>query len=460
MLLEKQRAEREFTGEVRGTERSLAAADRRNAEWTLLALASALALAIWMNRSIGRPIERLRAAAVRLGQGQLDTRTGIRREDELGTLALTFDHMAADLAATTVSKAYLDSILGSMSEMVFVLDHKWRIQRVNPAVLAHLGFAEPQLLGKSLAELLDELRDESQNGSAAGTRARSLLGQRTATLQSAWGDSVPVLLTTAVLRDAANSATGFVASAVNITERQRAEARLQASLEEKEVLLREVHHRVKNNLQIISSLLSLQAQDADDAGTLQMFAESQSRIRSMALIHEQLYRSNQFASVEFGAYARQLCENLERASGPDKHISVSVSSDAPPLPLDQAVPCGMVLNELVSNALKHAFVGEALGEVRIEFNAVRGGLRRLVVADNGVGIDRQQAIDHSSLGLTVVDALVRQLKGHWSVENTGGARFEVVFPAAEAIGDDGAAQSLERPGSVNGDVPTALASAP
>ncbi len=179
---------------------------------------------------------------------------------------------------------------------------------------------------------------------------------------------------------------------------------MQASLEEKEVLLREVHHRVKNNLQIISSLLSLQAHEATDPQTLEMFAESQSRIRSMALIHEQLYRSNQFASIDFGPYARQLCEHLQRAAVPDKQITLQVDSAAPPLSLDQAVPCGMVLSELVANALKHAFPAGQPGEVRVEFTAA-DGLRRLVVADNGVGIGCLPRQQRNSLGLTVVECL-------------------------------------------------------
>jgi PAS domain S-box-containing protein len=218
-----------------------------------------------------------------------------------------------------------------------------------------------------------------------------------------------------------------------LIDRARAEQRVQASLAEKNVLLREVHHRVKNNLQVISSLLDLQSSFAADPASVELFHESMNRVRSMALVHEMLYRSGDLANVDFAAYIEGLAEYLFRAYLVDAN-TVRLDIQAAPdlcLPVDAAVPCGLLLNELLSNCLKHAFRGKESGTVRIVLSRVDGNKVGLSVADDGIGlppdfVDIRQA---KSFGLQLVAMLADQLKAATEVVRTGGTMIGLTFPA-------------------------------
>ena len=215
-----------------------------------------------------------------------------------------------------------------------------------------------------------------------------------------------------------------------IADRKRAEERLQISLREKEVLLKEIHHRVKNNLQVVSSLLSLQALRVQDATSPEVLRESQNRIKSMALIHEELYQSQDLAWVDFGEYVRHLTTHLFRAYQVHPGLIalyVSVSEDIK-LGIDTAIPCGLIVNELVSNAFKHAFAGGRSGEVRVDLE--RSSSRQLIlwVSDNGSGFPAE--VDYrntESLGLQLVTTLVDQLAGTIELDREGGTRFKITF---------------------------------
>jgi len=205
------------------------------------------------------------------------------------------------------------------------------------------------------------------------------------------------------------------------------------SLSEKEVLLREVHHRVKNNLQIVSSLLNMQASEAADGKTSQFFEESQARVRSMALIHELLYRSNSLSAIDFSDYAQELIAFLAQShhstfAGPDGQVQMHVEADHIPLALEQAIPCGLILNELASNALKHAFPAGRKGGVWVEFRTV-DGKHRLTVRDNGVGISPGSIDRPSSLGLKIVRSLAGQLGGELQIQSDRDTQFTVEYPA-------------------------------
>ena len=211
---------------------------------------------------------------------------------------------------------------------------------------------------------------------------------------------------------------------------------LRVSLDEKEVLLREIHHRVKNNLQIISSLLHLQGQQVQDPATLQLFKESRARILSMSMIHERLYSSDNLANLDFGAYLRSITEQLFRSYTVHEGIELRVQTDPAFLKVDQAIPCGLIVNELVSNALKHAFPEGRTGWIAVTF-ADEGQHFRLVVEDNGIGVPPGfTPAQGRSLGLKLVQALVAKLQGCLDVcpnrEASSGTRFELVFPVDDA----------------------------
>jgi two-component sensor histidine kinase len=214
-----------------------------------------------------------------------------------------------------------------------------------------------------------------------------------------------------------------------IAERKQAEEQIKTSLKEKEVLLKEIHHRVKNNLQVISSLLYLQSKQIDNKKILGMFQESQHRVRSMALIHERLYQTEDLASVDFDEYLHQLASYLFRSYGATSNlIQLNISASHVSLGIDAAIPCGLIVNELVSNSLKHAFVQGQPGEILIEISVDREGQHRLVIKDNGVGLPDRVNLDNTrSLGLQLVSTLVNQLEGSIKVERENGTRFEITF---------------------------------
>jgi PAS domain S-box-containing protein len=432
-------AEQQFTREIHGVERAVATAKLRNTAATLLALLAALTMGLLLARWIGKPLAELKAAAVQIGKGQLDTRVAFRSSDEVGVLANTFNDMAAALQATTVSKAYVDNILESMNELLIVADAQGKVRMVNRAAQWQLGFTAAELVGRPVTSLLADAAPSANAPSANGSAAfQSLLGDQEHTLLAKSGARVPVHWAGSELHGAGGELQGIVCAALNIAERKQAERQLRASLEEKEVLLKEVHHRVKNNLQIISSLLALQARETADPAVRRLFEESQGRIRSMALIHEQLYQSGELAQINFAEYARRLCAHLvDSSADAQRRIRLNLAVDPIPLPLNYAIPCGMILNELISNALKHAFPADRAGEIEVQF-ALAEGRNRLTVRDNGVGLDPATAKSKTgSLGLKVVDALVKQLSGRLTIDSAAGANFTIDFAAEPAAPSNG-----------------------
>jgi PAS domain S-box-containing protein len=216
---------------------------------------------------------------------------------------------------------------------------------------------------------------------------------------------------------------------MELAERQQAESKIRASLEEKEVLLKEIHHRVKNNLQVISSLLKLQSRYTDDRQTLDMLKESQNRVRSMALIHEKLYQSSDLARINFADYIQNLAKNLLYSySIHASAVKVEVIVDRVTLNLDTAIPCGLLINELISNALKYAFPDGRQGKIWVEFSEVEGEQFLLTVRDNGIGfpadIDFRNTV---SLGLRLACSLTDQLDGTIDMERNQGTVFRVKF---------------------------------
>lgn len=244
----------------------------------------------------------------------------------------------------------------------------------------------------------------------------------------------------------------FLTVVEDITEHRQAEKRIQAILEEKELLLKEIYHRVKNNMQVISNLLRLQSKRINDEKYREMFRESQNRIQSMSLIHEELYQSGSLATVDFNGFVRSLSNNLLRSYRMDMgQIVLRINVDEEVLlPVDTAIPCGLIVNELVSNSLKYAFPEkwqspgnrsagirntrnaqrnteerqEGINEIKISLRLVGEGEIELVVSDNGIGIpDGLDLRNISSLGLQLVNTLVAQLHGEIKLDRTEGTEF-------------------------------------
>ena len=212
----------------------------------------------------------------------------------------------------------------------------------------------------------------------------------------------------------------------DITRRKENEAKLRKSLEEKELLLKEIHHRVKNNLNVISSLLSLQSKYIKDKAALEVFRESQRRARSMALIHKMLYQSVDLKCINFGEYIQTLTEELFRTYATGDNIKLNMEVGDILLDINTAVPLGLIVNELVSNSLKHAFPDDLEGEITVEFN--KNNQYYFSVADTGVGFpadfDYRKA---NSLGMRLVNTLVDQIEGTIELHQKNGTCFKIKF---------------------------------
>jgi PAS domain S-box-containing protein len=302
---------------------------------------------------------------------------------------------------------------------------------VSPAATILTGYTVDELTGRDtpLAHfILEEDRSAVKEvlGNAAGTGKPVVLRWICRDGRIVWMEH-----RTSPIYDESGKTVAGEGIAIDITGRIQAETALRASLEEKEALLKEIHHRVKNNLQIVSSLLSLQTEHVAPEKALEALRESQARVRSMAMIHEQLYSSGDLARIDFAQYVRDLAGYIFRSySSEARGISLHVDVEAIPLGIDRAIPCGIIINELLTNALKHAFPPGSGGSVRVRFSEGPDRGIVLTVEDDGVGIpDDLDPAKSSSLGLELVQTLVEQIKGSLSMESAGGARFTIRFPA-------------------------------
>ncbi|HSQ74185.1 MAG TPA: PAS domain S-box protein [Bacteroidota bacterium] len=317
----------------------------------------------------------------------------------------------------------------STRDCVSLTDLDDRVLFVNDAFLSTYGFSEEELIGHDIKRVRPEGNEQAGLGAI-----------KEKTLDGGWygevinrradGSLFPVELWTSVVRNDEGEPVAMVGVARDITARKQAEEELRASLREKEVLLKEIHHRVKNNLQVISSLLSLQSEYLKDEEMIKIFKESQNRVKSMALIHEKLYQSRNLAEIDFGDYLRELTTQLVRSYGIGTHgVQLNVNTSRVLLAVDRAIPCGIIVNELVTNALKYAFPDGRSGRIDVDLHPVSTDRVRLTVRDNGVGIpDHIDVTTSDSLGLTLVRMLGEQVQGEMAMQPHGpGTEFMLTF---------------------------------
>jgi two-component sensor histidine kinase len=214
----------------------------------------------------------------------------------------------------------------------------------------------------------------------------------------------------------------------DVSDIVRAEKRLKASLKEKEVLLQEIHHRVKNNLQTIVSLLTLQSLKIEDKKALESFEESVHRIHSMALVHEKLYHSKDLSQVIFKDYVETMVKELFAVNKTNTEVTLKLDIQNINLSIDLAIPCGLILNELVINALKHAFPGNRKGMILLSMHTIHDEKYQLVVQDNGIGLpDDVVLLSNRTLGLQLVKGLTEQLHGELKIVRENGTTFTITF---------------------------------
>ncbi|HBB32052.1 MAG TPA: hypothetical protein DDZ80_07720 [Cyanobacteria bacterium UBA8803] len=291
-----------------------------------------------------------------------------------------------------------------------------------------LWFKDREVIGKLDAELLP-VEDEQELTTIKRQVLMSKVGTRVEVCLTFSGEVRYYDVTVEPLRNATEEVEGITCVAIDITDRKQAEETRQEAYN-KGILLQEIHHRVKNNLQIVSGLLYLQSRSVDDERMLQMLQQSRDRLHAMALIHEQLYGSKNLDSIDFRNYIQTLTKSLFTSYGTNtKAIALQVNVKPILLDIDTAIPCGLIVNELVSNALKHAFPQGRSGEIIVEFYMAEDNNLKLMVRDNGIGLSEGINLQtHNSLGLRLVRSLAtKQLKGMVEVDRTMGTTFSISF---------------------------------
>lgn len=424
-------AEEDLGDQLRGVQERAAATTHIALATGGVAVITALVLGFLVWRSIREPLRALHTAARRIGQGHFDTRIDLVSRDEFGVLADAFNKMASQLSTTTVSVANLERVLDSMAAALILFDPELRITHVNRAALDLLGYEREALLGRPF-----DLISRCASGSSAGSTAAAFLQAKTdggvAITERVFvrknGSEFPVAFSGAELQSEDGPVQGFVCVAQDLSEQKRIEARIRGSLAEKELLLREVHHRVKNNMQVISSLLAMQSSDTSDPGTLEKLEQSQNRIRSMALIHEQLYRSTQLTDINMREYLEVLMDHIRRSFGRGDVVQVRLQIEDLALDIDQSLACGLIVTELVTNSLKHAFPDGRRGVVHVSLAREAAGDCVLSVSDDGRGLAVPDLDRATTLGLSLVKTLARQLRGRVEVGGASGTEVHIRFP--------------------------------
>jgi len=311
---------------------------------------------------------------------------------------------------------------------IVMMDEHQEIRFVNEAFEEIFGYSSEEIEGLDIDKLIvpEDRLNEAKNLSKTIFRGES--SNITAKRKKKDGRLVDVLVYgVPVIVDGKTIA--IFGMYVDITDRKRAEEQIKRSLKEKEVLLAEIHHRVKNNLAVITGLLELQRYNTSQEEAQQALYESQMRINSIALIHEKLYQSEDLAQISFATYIDELAGViLESLAGDKSIIDLKIEADDVELTINEAIPCGLIINEVITNAFKHAFERTQDGEISIRL-CNRDQILSLVIEDNGCGLPEELDLnDQSSLGMTLISTLTSQLNGESSFEDTGnGTRFKLTF---------------------------------
>jgi PAS domain S-box-containing protein len=328
----------------------------------------------------------------------------------------------------------LARILDLADDAIISVDDGQRIILFNQGAERIFGYSSHEITGRTLdillpTRLVQVHRQHLQHFAKAPESARRM-GERSEILGRR-KDGTEFPAEASISKVSVQDRHMYTVILRDVTDRVAAEDKIKNSLREKEALLKEIHHRVKNNLQVVSSLLGLQSRVVTDEQTRRMFQESQDRIHSMALLHESLYQSDNLSRIDFPVYIHQLASHLFQSYGVVERIHLRTDLDALYLNMDAAVPCGLIINELVSNSLKYAFPDGQEGEVRIELREHLDGMARLVVADNGIGLRSDINWETArTLGLRLVRTLAEQLGAKIEVESKAGTEVRLTFAAA------------------------------
>ncbi len=302
--------------------------------------------------------------------------------------------------------------------------------RVNDSLCAMLGYESEELTDKTFQELThpeDLEKDLEQLNRLLEGEGESYTMEKRYCHKS--GEVIWTILSVSLVKDTKGEPLHFVAQVQDITERKEYEQQMNRSLEEKRVLLEEIHHRVKNNLASVSGILELQIYNTEDEEVKKGMQDAQARIYTMALVHEQLYQHDSLSNIMLGEYAEQLVETIhDSLSSRNKDIQTHIEAEEVQLDITKAVPCGLILNELITNIYKHGFKGRETGNIRVTISQSNQNVR-VRVADDGVGLPDDFSLENQdTLGINLINTLLGQLNADIHYKNDDGAQFDFVFP--------------------------------
>ncbi|RLC52203.1 MAG: hypothetical protein DRI23_03355 [Candidatus Cloacimonadota bacterium] len=327
----------------------------------------------------------------------------------------------------SIQKSYFENLFQMSPDALVILNNGVEIVQINSEFEKLFGYTEKEVIGKFINNLIvpEELNEESIGYAKAITSGKTISFESVRNHKN--GTKIDIEAIGKPIKLGENQLALLVIYR-DISVRKKHEQQIMRDLEEKEVLLKEVHHRVKNNMQVISSMLKLQSRYIDDKKALELFKNSQDRVKSMALIHERIYNSPDLASVNFEEYVRNLAHNLfvsSRINSNNVVLEIDIKNIA--VNMNKAVPLGLIINELISNALKHAFPNERKGKLSISIKKKKDKFE-LIVADDGVGCKKDLEFEKAdTLGLQLVHALTQQLKGELQFNSGNGTRFILTF---------------------------------
>jgi PAS domain S-box-containing protein len=349
-------------------------------------------------------------------------------------LASGINMLGEEMNESTISRDYFESIVDNLFDLVTVVNEEGYIFGINTSLINALGYEDNELKGEHMTKIIEEeviFKHKSINKLIEKGSVYSV--EKTCVKKN--GDKFPVSFSASVMKGKDNTVQGIVCIMQDITEQKRVEAEIKSSLHEKEVLLKEIHHRVKNNLQIISSLLNLQSTYIKDPDALEKFKESQLRVKSMALIHEKLYGSKDLSKIDFKEYMESLISYLNStynvtSSKVKTHIDVDVKGRL--FKIDTAIPCGLIINELISNSFKYAFPNDEEGNIYLKFYYLKsdktGDHFRMIAEDNGVGMPKDIDFRETlTLGMQLINTLTDQLDGTIELDDSNGTKFTLDF---------------------------------
>ena len=408
----------------------------------LLAIGCILSISIliYIDRSILSRLSKFSRDITIIGRkGDLSARMPLEGEDELSSLAMSINSMLARIETSQdqLKKSELEfrSLIKLANNSIILTDGSGKIILWNRSARNMFGYSEDEILGKPISMLFpDEYRKSYQK---IVNNPYNFSDSHKGEIYESYGfkkDKSKFMLEISHISWEIKDEKFYCAIIRDITDQKRVENEIKDSLREKEALLKEIHHRVKNNMQIISSLLSLQSKYIKDKDSFGVFKESQNRVKSMAMIHEMLYNSKGLAKIDFTEYIKDLVNDLFSSYGIDENnVEIKIDTDPIFLNVDTSIPCGLIINELVTNSLKYAFKNGRHTEKMIYIKLHRKNRNIvLVVGDNGTGLPKGVDLEHSpTLGLRLVRSLVDQLNGTLEVHSTFGTEFRINFEQIE-----------------------------